>query len=597
MSKPLIDLSVLMSVIIASMSLTAIAPFIMDFTRAASAASELFQLIDRKSQIDPFDPSGEQPASVIGDIQFHKVSFSYPMRPGITVLDDFSLHIPAGKVTALVGASGSGKSTIIGLLERWYNLDSGTITLDGQPIDQLNIKWLRKQIQLVQQEPVLFAGTVYDNISSGLVGTPWENDSKENKLVKVQEAAEIAFAHGFISDLPNGYDTVVGERGGLLSGGQKQRVAIARSIVSKPPILLLDEATSALDPHSEEVVQKALDKVSKGRTTITIAHKLATIRHADNIVVMNQGRIVEQGSHDSLLQANGAYARLVQAQDLSVTKDSSESETDTSMDDGPEETPAETTKTLTQYSTSTRDQQTKQSSRDDFDSWKTLGILRVVWRILRSTPEAQWSFSILVVLCFISGKRALLHGLCSSLTDLFLAAAFPGQAILMSRFIEVFKFRGDEMQKKANFIALMFLVLAIGVLFTYFIVGWSSNLVGQVSLYFGIQIVIYTHFIPGHKPQVSQTDNFLYPQAGYAILRPSRKHHRRFGKPRRLIPPVSAGVNEHDNCIDHSRNRGHSLLRHLGFGVRVEARARDHLRRSPAALAVGVCACKNRGQH
>lgn len=591
MSNPLIDPSVLMSVIIASMSLTAIAPFIMDFTRAASAASELFQLIDRKSQIDPFDPSGQQPASVIGDIQFHKVSFSYPMRPGITVLDDFSLHIPAGKVTALVGASGSGKSTIIGLLERWYNLDSGTITLDGQPIDQLNIKWLRKQIQLVQQEPVLFAGTVYDNISSGLVGTPWENDSKENKLVKVQEAAEIAFAHGFISDLPNGYDTVVGERGGLLSGGQKQRVAIARSIVSKPPILLLDEATSALDPHSEEVVQKALDKVSKGRTTITIAHKLATIRHADNIVVMNQGRIVEQGSHDSLLHANGAYARLVQAQDLSVTKDGSESETDTSMDDGPEEAPVETTKTLTQYSTSTRYQQAKQSSRDDFESWKTLGILRVIWRILRSTPEAQWSFTILVVLCFISGKRTLPHISCSSLTDLYLAAAFPGQAILMSRFIEVFKFRGDEMQRKANFIALMFLVLAIGVLVTYFIVGWSSNLVGQVSLYFGIQIIIYINLIIGHQPQVSQTDNFLYPQAGYAIFRPSREYHWRSGKPRRLVPPISAGINEHDHCIDHSRHRGHSLLRHLGFGIWMEARTCDHLRRSPAALAIGICAC------
>lgn len=398
------DNRVLMSIIIASVSLTSMAPYIMDFTRAASAASELFQLMDRESQINPFDPSGEKPTSVIGDIEFRGVSFSYPMRPGITVLNDFSLHIPAGKVTALVGASGSGKSTIIGLLERWYTLNSGTITLDGRPIDQLNIRWLRKQAQLVQQEPVLFAGTIYDNIASGLVGTQWENDPKDAKLALVKEAAEIAFAHGFISDLPNSYDTVVGERGGLLSGGQKQRVAIARSIVSKPRILLLDEATSALDPHSEEEVQQALDKVSKGRTTITIAHKLATIRNADNIVVMNQGRIVEQGSHELLLAANGAYARLVHAQDLSVTKSDSDSETLGSTHDGLEGGFVEPTKTLTRYSTSTKDRQEKQLDRDNFDNWKSLGLLDVVWRMLSTTPELRLAFLILVLASFVSGE-------------------------------------------------------------------------------------------------------------------------------------------------------------------------------------------------
>ncbi|KAJ5155561.1 ABC transporter [Penicillium capsulatum] len=453
--------TVLMSVIIASTSLTSIAPYTIDFTRAASSALELFQLIDRQSQIDPFDAAGEQPTSVIGDIEFRDVSFSYPMRPGVTVLKDFSLHIPAGKVTALVGASGSGKSTIIGLLERWYNLDSGTVTLDGRSIDQLNIKWLRKQVQLVQQEPVLFGGSIFDNIASGLIGTQWENVSKDDKLALVQEAAEIAFAHGFISELPNGYDTVVGERGGLLSGGQKQRVAIARSIVSKPRILLLDEATSALDPHSEEVVQRALDKVSKGRTTITIAHKLATIRNADNIIVMSQGGIVEQGSHEVLLGANGAYARLVQAQDLSVTKSDAESELFDSADERSEGNSVDLTKTLTRYSTSTRDKQEQRLDQDNFDKWKSLGLLRVVWRMLSTTPELRLGFLILVVACFAA------------------AASLPGQTILMSRFIEVFKYTGDEMQRKGSFIALMFLVLAIGVFFAYFTVGWSSNVVAQ----------------------------------------------------------------------------------------------------------------------
>lgn len=242
-----------MSVIVAASSLTAIAPYLIDFTRAASSASELFRLIDRESLMDPFDELGDTPSQVTGNIEFKNVAFTYPTRPGVTVLNDFSLHIPAGKVTALVGASGSGKSTIIGLLERWYNPVSGTVMLDGNPIDHLNLRWLRQQARLVQQEPVLFAGTVYDNIVNGLVGTRWEHASREDKLARVQEAARIAFAHNFIAGLPNGYDTAIGERGGLLSGGQKQRVAIARSVVSEPRILLLDEATSALDPHAEEV--------------------------------------------------------------------------------------------------------------------------------------------------------------------------------------------------------------------------------------------------------------------------------------------------------------------------------------------------------
>jgi ATP-binding cassette, subfamily B (MDR/TAP), member 1 len=170
----------------------------------------------------------------------------------------------------------------------------------------MNLNWLRTKVRLVQQEPVLFNGSVFDNIAYGLVGTPWQKDSPEKQMEKVIQAAQFAFAHDFITALPEGYHTRIGERGGLLSGGQKQRVAIARSIVSDPKVLLLDEATSALDPQAEGIVQKALDNVARSRTTIVIAHKLATIKRADNIVVMTEGRILEQGTHDGLLAENGA---------------------------------------------------------------------------------------------------------------------------------------------------------------------------------------------------------------------------------------------------------------------------------------------------
>ncbi|KAJ5401254.1 uncharacterized protein N7487_007150 [Penicillium crustosum] len=451
---------VLMSVIVAAISLTSIMPYLIDFVRAASAAAELFRLMDRKSRIDPFDDSGERPTDVMGDLDFSGISFAYPTRPDVKVLDDFSLHIPAGKTTALVGASGSGKSTIVGLIERWYDPLSGTIKLDGQPIELFNLKWLRQQVRLVQQEPILFAGTVAENIANGLVGTPWENESPIEKLARIQDAAKIAFAHDFITQLPSGYDTVIGERGGLLSGGQKQRVAIARSIVSQPQILLLDEATSALDPHAEEVVQQALNNVSKGRTTITIAHKLATIRDADNIVVMERGRILEQGTHNSLLESNGAYARLVRAQDLSVATQDPESASD-SQDETDKEDHVILDGKLTRHSTTTRSTSEKQLSRDDFDNWKRLGLLHTIWRLVKSTPEVNWALTIMILACLTG------------------AAAYPGQAILMSKLIEVFQFTGSAMRTKGNFFALMFFILGLGSFVAYFIIGWTSNIVAQ----------------------------------------------------------------------------------------------------------------------
>ncbi|KAL2816063.1 P-loop containing nucleoside triphosphate hydrolase protein [Aspergillus cavernicola] len=454
--------TVLMSVVIAAINLTMLAPYSIDFSRAASAAAQLFKLIDRESAIDPYSKDGLQPETTVGEVELENVSFSYPTRPGITVLNDFSLKVPAGKVTALVGQSGSGKSTIVGLIERWYNPDSGTIKLDGNPIDQLNLNWLRKNVRLVQQEPVLFQGTVFDNIKYGLVGTTWENATREQQMERVQEAAKMAYADDFISELTNGYDTMIGERGGLLSGGQKQRVAIARSVVSQPKVLLLDEATSALDPHAEAIVQKALDKASEGRTTIVIAHKLATIRKADNIVVMKKGCIIEQGTHESLIAADGAYARLVKVQNLAVTA-TEDAETKEDEDSTEEHAPLEATQTqgLTRYATSVRGKMESMKERDNYDNHKQMGIMACIARLVKESPELTWAYIVVVLSCVMA------------------CAAYPGQAILMANVVDVFQYTGDKMREEGNFYASMYIVLAAGCLISYFAMGYSTNTVAQ----------------------------------------------------------------------------------------------------------------------
>ncbi|CAO2177105.1 unnamed protein product [Urochloa humidicola] len=276
-----------------------------DSNRANDAAFSVLEILDFKSKIDYSNDEGVTIASPRGDIDLQNVCFTYPLRPTVQIFKNLSLSIPSGKTVALVGESGSGKSTVIALLERFYDPDSGKISFDDVDLQTLKVSWLRHQVGLVAQEPVLFNDTIRSNIAYGRQG-----EASEEEIVA---AAEAANAHEFISALPDGYSTIVGERGIQLSGGQKQRVAIARAIIKNPKVLLLDEATSALDVESERVVQEALDNVVVGRTTVVVAHRLSTIRGADIIAVLKNGTVVEKGRHGELMRIkDGIYVSLVE---------------------------------------------------------------------------------------------------------------------------------------------------------------------------------------------------------------------------------------------------------------------------------------------
>ncbi|PKA51523.1 ABC transporter B family member 11 [Apostasia shenzhenica] len=277
-----------------------------DSNKARSAAASVLAILDRKCKIDSSDDLGMRLEELRGNIEFQHVMFSYPARKDVQIFQDFSLAIQSGKTVALVGESGSGKSTIISLLQRFYDPDLGQIMLDGINIKRLQLKWLRQQMGLVSQEPSLFNDTIRANIAYGK-----EGEATEAEIIA---ASELASAHKFISALHKGYDTVVGERGIQMSGGQKQRVAIARVIVKEPKILLLDEATSALDAESEQVVQEALNQLMVNRTTVIVAHRLSTIKNADLICVLKGGVIAEKGTHDMMINSGGLYASLVSLQ-------------------------------------------------------------------------------------------------------------------------------------------------------------------------------------------------------------------------------------------------------------------------------------------
>lgn len=328
------------AVIIACVSIGQAAPSFQAFSAAQGAAPRIFDIIERQSRIDPLnEEEGEVISNFKGHISFSNVDFKYKRfvkdddgdvqedRP--YVLQNFSVEAPPGTSHALVGPSGCGKSTTVRLIERFYDIDHGSLTLDGVDVRSLNVRWLRSQIGYVGQMPTLFMLSIRDNIA---LGAPMElvSDEKSGKKVwqrkllsddEIIDAAKMANAHGFIMKLPEKYDTLLGERGALLSGGQKQRICIARALVRNPKILILDESTAALDAQSERIVQLALEKATTGRTTITIAHRLSTVRNAHVISVLDKGRVVESGTHTALMELeNGAYRQLVEHQHIEARK-------------------------------------------------------------------------------------------------------------------------------------------------------------------------------------------------------------------------------------------------------------------------------------
>ncbi|KAJ9579274.1 hypothetical protein L9F63_024620, partial [Diploptera punctata] len=308
------DILVIYNVIIAS---TSNRHYDEAFAVARGSAAAVFSVLRRVPEIDSLDESGNKPPSLQGVIKLEGVHFQYPARPEVQVLKGLNLTVKTGESVALVGSSGCGKSTIIQLVQRLYDPSQGRVLIDGNDVKQLNVGWLRSHIGVVGQEPVLFGTTIRENIRYGRLDASQE---------EIEEAAREANAHDFISKLPEGYETMVGERGTQLSGGQKQRVAIARALIRRPTILLLDEATSALDLHSEAKVQAALDRAARGRTTLVVTHRLSTVRNADRILPLVQGVVVEEGTHHELMALQGHYYNLVQSDPTLTHNDGSDND-------------------------------------------------------------------------------------------------------------------------------------------------------------------------------------------------------------------------------------------------------------------------------
>uniref|UniRef100_A0A672M1H4 ATP-binding cassette sub-family B member 5 n=1 Tax=Sinocyclocheilus grahami TaxID=75366 RepID=A0A672M1H4_SINGR len=436
-------LTVFFSVMIGSFSLGQGAPNLESIAKARGAAYEVYKTIDMPRPIDSSSNEGHKPDHVKGDIEFKNIHFSYPSRKDVKILQGMSLKIPHGKTIALVGASGCGKSTTIQLLQRFYDPGSGEVTLDGHDIRSLNVCWLRENMGIVSQEPVLFGTTIAENIRYGR-----EDATDED----IERAIKEANAYDFISKLPDKLNTMVGERGAQLSGGQKQRIAIARALVKNPKILLLDEATSALDTQSESIVQAALDKARAGRTTIVIAHRLSTIRSADIIAGFSEGKVVEQGTHRELMAKKGVYYSLVMQQG-ETGEESSETETPEGVMEMQMESGT--------FRRSLRRGSERRSSRKKSSKKKTP---EIPFTKILALNKPEWPY--------------LLVGTLASLVG---GAVYPCVAILFAKIIGVFaEVDPDVKRQKTMMFSLFFLLTGAVAFVTYFFQGFMFGKSGEL---------------------------------------------------------------------------------------------------------------------
>ena len=468
-------LTSLLAIMIGAFSLGNVAPNIAAFHGALAAAKKVYATIDRTSPIDSTSSEGKRLEQVKGYLELRNVKHIYPSRPEVVVMEDCNLSVPEGKTTALVGASGSGKSTIVGLALRLYDPVDGQVLLDGVDVRDLNVRFLREQISLVSQEPTLFGTTIFENIAHGLIGTPFEGAEGEKKTDLITNAAKMANAHDFITGLPEGYETNVGERGFLLSGGQKQRIAIARAVVSDPRILLLDEATSALDTRSEGVVQAALDKAAVGRTTIVVAHRLSTIRDADNIVVMSQGRIVEQGTHDELLERQAAYAKLVQAQQIAAATKQDEESTESEESDSEETIEKKFSKINTNQS---RGPMTRQQSKASLSS-----SVQNKWKDEKKSKYSIWTLVKFVARLNKEEWYLMLTGLFASIIA---GGGQPTQSLFFAKTIVALSLPPPlygELRSGVNYWCWFYFMLGFVMLFAYSISGVAFALCSEKLIY------------------------------------------------------------------------------------------------------------------
>uniref|UniRef100_A0A1A8HQI9 ATP-binding cassette, sub-family B (MDR/TAP), member 4 n=2 Tax=Nothobranchius kuhntae TaxID=321403 RepID=A0A1A8HQI9_NOTKU len=456
-------LTVFFVVIIGVFAMGQTSPNIQTFASARGAAYKVYHIIDHNPSIDSYSNTGFKPDFIRGNIEFKNIHFNYPSRPDVKILDDMSLSVKNGQTMALVGSSGCGKSTTIQLLQRFYDPQKGSVSIDDHDIRSLNVRYLREMIGVVSQEPVLFATTISENIRYG------RPDVTQREI---EQASKEANAYDFIMNLPDKFETLVGDRGTQMSGGQKQRIAIARALVRNPKILLLDEATSALDAESETIVQAALDKVQQGRTTLIVAHRLSTIRNADVIAGFQKGQIVELGTHSELMEKKGVYHTLVTMQTFQKVEETDEERELSAEERSPTSNIVSKTSLFRRKSTrgssftaSIGEKEEKGKSKgdeekaEDDEDVPTVSFFQVL-RLNRS----EWPYILVGLFC------AIVNG-----------AIQPLFAILFSKIITVFAERDPEVVKqRSNFFSLMFVAIGVVCFCTMFLQGFCFGKSGEV---------------------------------------------------------------------------------------------------------------------